>query len=272
MPEQSKQVKSVLIHDSNTGEEFHKSLDTGFFKDQEHLLNYILDEIPSNVANVCEIGCGTGIVGRYIKHQLQNVNLTFIDCNEPLLDAIPDEIGTKECVDLLQYTPDINFDCVVSRLMTHYFPKGDHQKILDKSYELLSEGGCYVDVSALEIDYDTQAVISEFWYKESCWTADRESKSRNEVVRPQVLTVNEMMGFAEKAGFKDITIKRFNDYNINHTVQGLVPRFKFSPEQVEELENLLLNQPSNVIKNLNIKEVDDGVEITQPVYILKAIK
>ena len=41
MSEQSKQVKHTLIHDSDT-EEFHKSLDTGFFKDQEHLLNYIL--------------------------------------------------------------------------------------------------------------------------------------------------------------------------------------------------------------------------------------
>ncbi|MBT3582265.1 methyltransferase domain-containing protein [Candidatus Woesearchaeota archaeon] len=271
MSEQSKQVKHTLIHDSDT-EEFHKSLDTGFFKDQEHLLNYILNEIPSNVNNICEIGCGTGIVGRYIKHKLQNVNITFVDCNEPLLDAIPDEVGVKECVDLLQYNPKSDFDCVVSRLMTHYFPKGKHQEIFNKAYELLSDDGCYIDVSALEIDHDTQAVISEFWYKEACWTADRKGESRSDMIRPYVLTVNEVMEFADKVGFNEFTIKRFNDYNLTHTIQDLVPRCKLTPPQVKELEEFLLDQPLHVINNLGIKEVDAGVEITQPVYILKATK
>jgi SAM-dependent methyltransferase len=107
--------------------------------------------------SILDLGCGNGIIGRYLLGLFPNITGIFADFSDPMLDAARKNLGgfpqtkvikvdfsNRGWVDAIkQFLP---FDIIVSGFAIHHQPDERKKKLYSEIYELLSPGGVFLNL------------------------------------------------------------------------------------------------------------------------------
>ena len=259
----NKQIIWLKAHEKITGKEYGKSLP---FYENRKQLEFIESFIPKKCKTLCDLGCGSGIVGLFIKRKRPNIQVTFIDANPKQLEAIPPEKGEIIQKDLLKYKPNKKFDCVVSRLVNHYFEKKDQKRVIKKVYDLLSVNGVYICVTPLADKLEDQKAINEFFYKLEKMVVGEKAIQR------YILRKDEIKDLCFEVGFKSVKIYQNSCLKIKHFIDDFSKKFKLTAVQIRTLTRFLENLPSNIKSYFGLKKVNNRLKINYPLYLVIAKK
>ena len=157
----AKQIDWLKKHEITTGKNYGKNIPNFYYN--KKYLNYILNFIPKKAIEICDLGCGSGIVGKHIKDNKKNVKLTFIDANPKQLKGITKDYGKIKEGNLLNLNINQKFDCIITRLVNHYFSKKQQSKVINKIYELLNDKGIYISALPLAKSQEDQKAINKMF-------------------------------------------------------------------------------------------------------------
>lgn len=121
---------------------------------------------------IVDLGAGTGLLASYWYKHFPQARYILVDIAEDMLNVARRRFAGLDNVDYLvsdyiNSLPETPFDTVVSALSIHHLEDTDKQKLFDKLYGALPEGGVFVN-------YDQfcagDPVLNERY--DSCWEAE----------------------------------------------------------------------------------------------------
>lgn len=176
--------------------------------------------------NVYDIGTSTGEVIENIlkKYPRKNVNLIGLDNSKEMVEKASDRFKDVENaqVFLTDLVKDVfkieNASLITSILTMQFIPQRHRQEIINRFYEGLNEGGCFVFVEKI---VGSNARFNEMWIE-----MYHEMKLRNGLTEKDVFdkasairgvmrpyTLKENIDMLNEAGFKDIdTFFKWNNF------------------------------------------------------------
>jgi tRNA (cmo5U34)-methyltransferase len=106
---------------------------------------------------ILDLGCGDGILGRFLLERFPEAQAVFVDFSEPMLQALRERLaghprGTITRADFgnaswRQALPSgEGFDLVVSGFAIHHQPDGRKRQIYEEIHELLVPGGVFLNL------------------------------------------------------------------------------------------------------------------------------
>lgn len=106
---------------------------------------------------ILDLGCGDGVLGRYLMDRHPEAHVVFADFSDPMLEAARKQLGnraqativkadlsTPAWVEALAGTEPI--DAVVSGFVIHHQPDRRKKELYSDIYQLLGEGGIFLNL------------------------------------------------------------------------------------------------------------------------------
>jgi len=114
-----------------------------------------------NPANILDLGCGDGILGRFLMTNYPSANGVFVDFSDPMLDAARESLqntinstilkadfASPNWIDkVASHKP---FDIVISGFAIHHQPDERKRELYSEIYELLTPGGVFLNLEHVE--------------------------------------------------------------------------------------------------------------------------
>ena len=124
---------------------------------QLEVMGKIVDSWMPGVSRILDVGCGDGILGRWLLEKFPTAHGTFTDFSDPMLAAARDKLAdssraTARKADFsspswLDAVADrIPFDVVVSGFAIHHQPDARKKALYVEIHSLLSRGGIFLNL------------------------------------------------------------------------------------------------------------------------------
>lgn len=124
---------------------------------QMAVIGKIVQLWSSTPLRILDLGCGNGILGRFLLNIFPQANGVFVDFSEPMLEAarknlsdvpqtsiVKADFGTPEWLSVIaSYQP---FDIVVSSFAIHHQPDERKRELYAEIYDLLSHRGIFLNL------------------------------------------------------------------------------------------------------------------------------
>ncbi len=195
---------------------------------QLEIMASIIQQWRPNPSNLLDLGCGDGILGRFMITCFPGVSAVFVDFSDPMLDAakaslshVPNstilkaDFCTKEWLEALE--PEIPFDVIISGFAIHHQPDQRKKEIYSEIYNLLSKGGVFLNLEHVESSTQEVSKLFEDYYIEHLHNFQLKSnpETSKEIVadgfrnRPdkeedQLAPVEKQCEWLREIGFKDV--------------------------------------------------------------------
>ncbi len=195
---------------------------------QLEIMASIIQQWRPNPSNLLDLGCGDGILGRFMITCFPGVSAVFVDFSDPMLDAakaslshVPNstilkaDFSTKEWLEALE--PEIPFDVIISGFAIHHQPDQRKKEIYSEIYNLLSKGGVFLNLEHVESSTQEVSKLFEDYYIEHLHNFQLKSnpETSKEIVadgfrnRPdkeedQLAPVEKQCEWLREIGFKDV--------------------------------------------------------------------
>lgn len=138
---------------------------------QLEIIGHITQEWCGNPCRILDLGCGDGILGRYLLERLPTASCVFVDLSDAMLDAVrasldgkreavllKTDFGSPDWLDSVEsYKP---FDIVVSGFAIHHQPDERKRDLYSEIFGLLFPGGVFLNLE--HVASETLAVGSLF--------------------------------------------------------------------------------------------------------------
>lgn len=106
---------------------------------------------------IMDLGCGDGILGRFLLELFPTASGLFLDFSEPMLDAAIEKVGSapNTVVAMADFAspqwlevarPHGLFDIVISGFAIHHQPHERKRELYDEIYKLLAPGGLFLNL------------------------------------------------------------------------------------------------------------------------------
>ncbi len=117
----------------------------GDFNNEDENLLISLLKTDQNPKRMLDIGCGDGKLTKRIKNQFPNIEIVAIDNSSDQIEMAtsePSEISFQ-LVDIVDYSPELKFDCTYSFYVFPHIPKSELLLALKSVKELLEKEGVF---------------------------------------------------------------------------------------------------------------------------------
>ena len=179
-------------------------------------------------AKVLDLGCGDGILGRFMLASFPECECVFLDFSDPMLDATRMNLGdsknskivkadfsTAKWLDNLHTVEP--FDVVLSGFAIHHQPDPRKKELYSEIYDLLSDGGIFLNLEHVASSTQEVSRLFEEYYADHLHAYQLKSDpdaSREEILegfqnRPdkdedQLALVETQCNWLREIGFKDV--------------------------------------------------------------------
>lgn len=203
--------------------EDHVRKSLSFYERIQEMIVMISDYYVMHYGTIYDLGCSTGETIRRLQkqHGHKTVNFIGLDSSPSMIHkatALSKPLNNVEwlCGDLEEFDFPHKSPLILSVLTLHFIPIYKRKAILQKIYDALNEGGCFILVEKTISDHSgIQHIWSHLHYEEKLQEGlshmevlDKE-KSLRGVLNP--LTIKENTRLLEEVGFQtDIFFKEWN--------------------------------------------------------------
>ena len=180
------------------------------FEDYYYLPLTVMD-CKKDVPKVLDIGSGTGLFTSIILEKYPKAELTLIDLSEQMLEVARERFGSQKhyryiVADYTQYEFEEKFDLIISALSIHHLTAQQKEKLYQKCYDLLNEGGVFINVDqVLSPGVEVEEMFSKLWresVEKSGLSREEIDKAYERVKLDNPSTLAEQLEWLNKAGFQ----------------------------------------------------------------------
>lgn len=170
--------------------------------------SHIADYFDDGLTTLLDIGCGTGLELEAVFYRFPDVKVTGIDLSETMLQKLQEHYEGKAIqtiqADYFKYPLEQEaFDAALSFETLHHFKYDKKQKIYDKLYHALKDGGYYVECDYYACcDEEENLCLEGYEYR-------RKTNNIPEDVFVHIdipLTLEHQLELMKKAGFQKIDV------------------------------------------------------------------
>ncbi len=177
---------------------------TGWPEEYAHIADYFSE----GVANLLDIGCGTGLELESIYRRFPDVRVTGVDLSADMLQKLREKYPDKN-ITLIQADyfacpfPENHFDAALSFETLHHFKMEKKQQIYNKLYHTIQKGGYYLECDYIACcDEEEKLCLAGYDYRRS-----RDRVPEDTFVHIDIpLTLAHQRELLEKAGFTHIAV------------------------------------------------------------------
>ncbi len=165
------------------------------------------------VANVLDLGAGTGLLTMYVKEVFPDASFVLLDIAEQMLEIARKRFEGCQNVkyeinDYNKGLPDANFDLIVSALSIHHLNEFQKQSLYKNIYKKLNRNGFFINLDQFNAE---SKVLNEFYSKSwferikkggfseseaDLWLERRELDKEN--------TITQTIEMLKESGFKNV--------------------------------------------------------------------
>ncbi|MGB2692531.1 MAG: class I SAM-dependent methyltransferase [Thermodesulfobacteriota bacterium] len=179
-------------------------------------------------SRILDLGCGDGILGRFMITCFASVEAIFVDFSDPMLDAaraslkhisnstiLKADFSSEEWLEALE--PDKSFDVIISGFAIHHQPDNRKKELYSEIYNLLTPGGVFLNLEHVESSTPEVSKLFEEYFIEHLHNFQLKSnpETSKEIVadgfrnRPdkdedQLVAVETQCEWLREIGFKDV--------------------------------------------------------------------
>ena len=195
---------------------------------QLEIMASIIQQWCPNPSNLLDLGCGDGILGRFMITCFPGVSAVFVDFSDPMLDAVraslahvsnstilKADFSTYKWLEVLEpYKP---FDVIISGFAIHHQPDDRKKEIYAEIYDLLIQDGIFLNLEHVKSYSPEVSSLFEEYYIEHLHNFQLKSNpdTSKEIVadgfrnRPdkdedQLAPVETQCEWLRELGFKDV--------------------------------------------------------------------
>ena|SRR5579863_6751915 len=129
---------------------------------------------------ILDLGCGDGILGRFLRDACPTAHVSFVDFSSPMLEVLREKLERIQNVAVINAdfsTPawldalgtDGSFDIVVSGFAIHHQPDVRKKTLYSEIYGLLSEGGVFLNLEHVaSLAPSGEQLFDEFFVDHLC--------------------------------------------------------------------------------------------------------
>ena len=159
------------------------------------VIGKIADRWCSSPGSILDLGCGNGILGRFLLARFPSARGLFIDFSDPMLDAARKNVGslphsTVAKADFaspqwsLLARPHGPFDIVVSGFAIHHQPDERKRELYAEILDLLAPGGLFLNLEHVASATDAGEKLFDDFFVDHLY--DFHSKSKTDVNRDTI--------------------------------------------------------------------------------------
>jgi len=195
---------------------------------QLDIMASIIQQWRPNPSKLLDLGCGDGILGRFMITCFPSVEALFVDFSDPMLDAaraslshvknatiLKADFGTDKWLEAVE--PHVPFDVVISGFAIHHQPDGRKKELYSEIYDLLNPGGVFLNLEHVQSSTPEVSYLFEEYFIEHLHNYQLESnpETSREIVadgfrnRPdknedKLVPVETQCEWLRQIGFKDV--------------------------------------------------------------------
>ena len=182
----------------------------------------------STQSRILDLGCGDGILGRFILDSFSSASGVFIDFSDTMLDAARENLCSTPNAKIIKAdfsTPgwietveeDEPFDVIISGFAIHHQPDSRKKELYLEIYNLLSQGGIFLNLEHVESSTPEVSKLFEEYYVDHLHSyqlksdpnSSREEDAEGFRNRPdkdedQLMPIEKQCGWLRDIGFKDV--------------------------------------------------------------------
>jgi len=124
---------------------------------QFEVIAKITQEWCESPGRILDLGCGNGILGRFLFELFPSASGLYVDFSDPMLEAARENVGTLPKVTIAKadfssphWLEDVKphglFDIVVSGFAIHHQPDERKRSLFSEIYDLLTPGGVFLNL------------------------------------------------------------------------------------------------------------------------------
>ena len=128
-----------------------------------------------NPSRILDLGCGDGVLGRFLLSIFPGAKCVFVDFSDAMLQAARENLKTLPGSEIFKadfstpewlsaVSPHKPFDIVISGFAIHHQPDGRKKEIYSEIYELLSPGGVFLNLEHVRSSTAEVEILFEEYY------------------------------------------------------------------------------------------------------------
>ena len=190
---------------------------------QLEVISRIVREFVPEVRNFIDLGCGDGVIGRYIHDQYPAAKGIYLDYSEPMIAELRKKVKYESHVITGDYSKehwlsliekDRPFDLILSGYSIHHLPDDDKKILYKRIYDLLGKGGLFLNLEhvssasprleAIHDDIFIDAITGFSNGAKSRETVKSEYENRDDKVLNLLVPVEEQCNWLRETGFTHV--------------------------------------------------------------------
>ncbi len=157
---------------------------------QLEIILRLVKEFCPGLHNFIDLGCGDGVLGRYIHDQYPDASGLYLDYSQPMLNALRKKIKYNSRVIAEDYSKgqwlekikeDKPFDLVLSGYSIHHLPDEDKKILYGRIHYILKKGGLFLNLEHVLSATPRLEKVHDGIFIDSLAEYHKDSKSREMV-------------------------------------------------------------------------------------------